>query len=177
MAEQPNFVFKIEVITPDQWKDYQEFRLKSLQDDPSAFGASYEESVLHTEAQIRQKLSNPNRRDYVAKIGDRIVAMANYVLETSMHVRHLAKIHGVFTDPEFRGRGVGFNLLKKILDDLHQNSVTAKVVLGVNNENEAPKNLYKKLGFVQFGLGKKEMKVNGKYYDQAQMELIFEDKL
>ena len=65
-----------------------------------------------------------------------------------------------------------------MLDDLHRNPITARVVLSVNNANEAPKALYKKLGFIQFGLGRKEMKISPKHYsDQAQMELIFEDKL
>jgi RimJ/RimL family protein N-acetyltransferase len=60
---------------------------------------------------------------------------------------------------------------------LHQNPITSRVILSVNNEQEVAKQMYEKLGFVQYGLGKKEMKVDGKYYDMAQMELIFEDKL
>ena len=176
--EQPDFTPQIEILGPENWKEYQEFRLKALKTTPTAFGASFEETVLHTADQIRSKLSNPNRKDYVVRVGGKIIAMANYTLEVPANVKHLAKIHGLFVDQDFQRRGIAESLLKRMLDDLHRNPITARVVLSVNNANEAPKALYKKLGFIQFGLGRKEMKISPKHYsDQAQMELIFEDKL
>ena len=167
----------IEILGPDQWKEYQEIRLKSLKTDPTAFAISYQQFLEQGEEKIRKNLSDPNRKNYIAKIGDKIVALAEYSLETPENVKHLAKIHAVFVDPDFRGKGIGYSLLKRMIDDLHNNPVTVRVVLSVNNENETAKNLYKKLGFVQFGVGEKEMKISGRYYDLAQMELIFRDKI
>jgi len=167
----------IEILVPDQWKEYQEIKLKSLKTDPTAFAISYQQFFEQDEKEIKKDLSDPNCKNYITKIGDRIIALARYSLATPENVKHLATIHAVFVDPDFRGKGIGYSLLKRMIDDLHNNPVTVRVVLSVNNENEAPKNLYKKLGFVQFGVGEKEMKVNGKYYDMAQMELIFKDKI
>ncbi len=123
------------------------------------------------------KLSDPNLKAYIARVDTKIVALAYCTLVIPEHVEHTAKIHAVFVDPDFRGQGIGFAVMKRMLDDLHQIPKISRIVLSVGNAQEAAKNMYKKLGFVQFGLGTKEMKINGRYYDQAQMELIFEDKL
>lgn len=168
---------QIEILGPEQWQDYREIRLKALKSDPTAFGESYEREVVKSEQEIRQKLSNQDYQTYIARIDNKITAMAVSSLEKPQHVEHLAKLHSIFTDPDFRKQGIGSKLLERVLNDLHQNPITSRVILSVNNEQEVAKQMYEKLGFVQYGLGKKEMKVDGKYYDMAQMELIFEDKL
>lgn len=168
---------KIEVLKPEQWQEYREIRLKALKTDPTAFGESYEREMESSEEDLRQRLSDPNYRAYIAKINNKTVALVVYTLVIPKHVGHLAKLHSVFTDPDFRRQGVGEKLLGQVLNDLHQNPVTSRVTLSVGSEQEAAKKMYEKLGFVQYGLGRKEMKVNDKYYDMIQMELIFEDKL
>jgi len=72
---------------------------------------------------------------------------------------------------------MGKKLLARMLDDLHRNSKTSRITLSVGSEQQVAREMYEKLGFVQFGLAKKELKVKGKYYDQIWMELIFQDKL
>jgi len=175
--EQPNFSPKIEILGPEQWKDYREIRLRALKTDPTAFGESYEREITKSEQETRQKLSNPDYKTYIVRIGNKVAAMAVSSLEKPQHVEHLAKLHSIFTDPDFRKQGIGSKLLGQVLKDLHQNLITSRVILSVNNEQEVAKEMYKKLGFVQYGLGTKEMKVDGKYYDMAEMELIFKDKL
>jgi ribosomal protein S18 acetylase RimI-like enzyme len=168
---------EIEIIGPDQWQGYREIRLKSLKTDPTAFGRSYEEEVNFSEEDFRKKLAVSNRFTYIAKVNDKIIALVASSLEQAGNVRHTAEIHGVFVDPDFRNRGVGFKLMKRVLDDLYQNSITSRVILSANNENIPAIKMYEKLGFVKCGLGTKQTKVNGRYYDGIQMELIFEDKL
>jgi ribosomal protein S18 acetylase RimI-like enzyme len=175
--KQQDFILKIEILGPEQWQEYREIRLKALKTDPIAFGASYEQEIKFSEQEIKQKLSGENKKIYIAKLGDKIVALAVSTLEKPEHVEHLAKLHAIFTDPGFRKQGIGSRLLERVLKDLHQNPITSRVILSVNSEQEGARKLYEKFGFTQFGLGRKEMKVKGKYYDQIQMELIFEDKL
>ena len=169
--------FEIEVLTPDQWQEYRGIRLKALKTDPVAFGESYEREEKKSEQEIREKLEDPNRKAYIIKIGDKVCALAVASLVLPGHVNHQANIHAVFTDPDFRRLGLGSKLLGKILNDLHSNPITSRVSLSVGVEQEAARKMYEKLGFKEFGIGHKEMKINGKYYDQVQMELIFEDKL
>jgi len=168
---------KIEILTPEQWQEYREIRLKALKTDPTAFGESYEQEKEKSEQKIISHLSATNYRTYIARIGNKIVALAEYSLTLPAHVEHLAEIHSVFTDPDFRGQKIGPKLIKQMLDDLHKNQKTSRITLSVGSEQKAAIKMYDELGFVQFGIGRKELKVGGEYYDQVQMELIFEDKL
>ena len=167
----------VEILQPDEWEAYKAIRLKALQTDPAAFGVSYEQEAAQSDEAWQQKLAAPGRRMYAAKVGERIAAITGVRFETAAHVDHLATLIAVFTDPDFRNQGIGTKLFEKILADLRENQKVVKVRLSVNNTNEAAKNFYEKVGFEQVGLARKEMRVNGQYYDQAQMELIFEDKL
>ncbi|MES3031915.1 MAG: GNAT family N-acetyltransferase [Patescibacteria group bacterium] len=167
----------IDILGPEQWQEYRAIRLKAFRTDPTAFGESYEREEKKSEAEMRKQLSDPNYRAYVAKIDNKTASLAVYMLFVPQHVEHCAMISSVFTDPEFRRSGLGEKLLRKVLDDLHQNPKITRVRLSVRVDNEAAKKMYEKLGFVQCGIGRKEVKVDGKYYDQAQMDLIFEDKL
>ena len=168
---------KIEILGPEQWQEYREIRLKAFQTDPASFGESYEREAKKSEEEIRKQLQDPNYRAYIARIDNKIVALVVYALIIPKNVEHMARISSVFTDPDFRRQGIGEKLMKRALDDLHQNSITSRIALSVGADKEAARKMYQKLGFVEFGLGRKEIKYNGKYYDQVQMELIFEDKL
>lgn len=168
---------EILILGSDEWELFKDIRLRSLQTDPTAFGVSYEQKAGLSEDEWRSSLSDPNRVMYGVKVGDRLAAIAGTKFETGQHVEHMATLIGVFTDPDFRGKGLSHELIKKILGDLHDNPKIIKVRLSVNETQGAARSLYQKLGFREIGIAKKEMKIGGQYYDQAQMELIFEDKL
>lgn len=55
---------------------------------------------------------NPERRRYLVRLGDRIVAYSEYELEPG----RVVFTHTV-VKPEFEGRGVGSRLAKFVLDD------------------------------------------------------------
>ncbi len=167
----------IEILGPDKWQEYKEIRLKAFKTDPTSFGESYEREEKKTEQQLRTLLGDPNYRAYVAKVGDKIGAMASYSIFVPQHVEHTAMVSTVFVDPDFRRKGLGEKLMQRMLDDLHHDEKTSRVRLSVGTTLTAAREMYKKLGFVEFGIGKREMKVGGKYYDQVHMDLFFEDKL
>ena len=167
----------IKILGPDQWQEYKEIRLNAFQTDPTSFGETYEREEKKSEKELRAQLSDPNYRTYIAKVGDRIVAMASYNIFLPQHVEHTAMISTVFTDPGFRKRGLSEKLMKRVLDDLHNNQKTSRVRLSVGTVHIAAREMYKKLGFVEFGIAKREMKVDGKYYDQVHMDLFFEDRI
>ncbi|MDQ5954143.1 MAG: hypothetical protein QG583_71 [Patescibacteria group bacterium] len=168
---------EVEILNPDQWEELKDFRLFALKTDPIAFGESYDREEKKTEQEIREKLGDLNYKAYVIKIGDKVRALATCNLYLPGRVTHQAQIHAVFTDPDYRKQGLGKNLLEKILKDLHQNPITSRVSLSVSTTQEGAIKMYEKAGFKEFGIGHKELKVDGKYYDLVYMELIFEDKL
>jgi predicted GNAT family acetyltransferase len=168
---------KIEILKPEDWKEYKDIRLLGLKTEPLAYGASYEQEVNLPDEEWQKRLKDPQRNIYVARVEGRAVATAGARFEVAKNVEHLATIVYVFTHPEFRRKGIATMLMTKILDDLHKNNKTIKVRLSVNEVEVAARSMYKKLGFKEIALMEKEMKVGGKYHNQYHMEKLFEDKL
>ena len=168
---------KIIIAGPEHWQEYKTIRLKALKADPIAFGVTYEQDVLLSEEEWKERLFNPFSQTYLAMANDNPVALATVRREKAKNVEHLATINSVFTDPEFRQHGISSKILKNILDDLHANDKTVKVRLSVNVAQESARKMYEKSGFFKVAILPKEMKVNEKYYDQIEMAYIFKDKL
>jgi ribosomal protein S18 acetylase RimI-like enzyme len=82
---------------------------------------------------------------------------------------HKAFVWGVYVAPEVRGRGVGAQLVSHALSYAASALGTGQVNLGVNTRNTAAVALYKKLGFIQYGLERDFLLVNGELHDEYQM--------
>lgn len=162
-------------LTPSNWKEFQEMRLKALKTEPSAFSSSYEEEVNRTEEFLRHKLLDSWA--YAAEIQDRFIAMARVVFEQSKNLSHVAEIVSFFVDPTYDKEKIGRLLLKKIMLDIYKLSSIVKVRCNVNSNQESAIRICKEIGFTEAGMAQKETRVDGTYYDRLYMELIFEDKL
>ncbi|HYC34443.1 MAG TPA: N-acetyltransferase [Candidatus Paceibacterota bacterium] len=167
---------EISLLTPENWQECHEIKLRALRCDPASFGESYDQEAARTEGDIRIQLNDPYCRVYVARIDKKPVALVVAMLLVPKHVIHMARLGYVFTDPEFRRLGIGEKLLAYVINDLKQNPVTTRVALSVGADKTAARKLYEKLGFKEFGFAHNEMRVDGKYIDQVHMELLFEGK-
>jgi ribosomal protein S18 acetylase RimI-like enzyme len=170
---------EIEIIraSSDDWQSLRDIRLKALQTDPTAFGRSYEEEAGNTEEEWRARLEASNRKTYLAKLDGKVVGIGGAKHETGVRTEHMATVIAIFVDPVVRGQQVGSQIMARIMEDLHKDPKVTKVRLSVNEEQAAAKKMYEKFGFKEVGKAKNEIKIGDKYYDQSQMELIFEDKL
>ena len=75
---------------------------------------------------------------------------------------------GLMVDQDFRGRGLGEQLLKKVLD--HGKKMGLKIAkLSVFDDNIPARNLYKKMGLVEYGKLPSGMYRKGKYSDKIYM--------
>ena len=63
--------------------------------------------------------------------------------------------------------------MRRLLDELRSVGWIEKVSLTVNSESRAAVRLYEKLGFAIVGTARRELKVDGSYYDLHTMELHF----
>jgi RimJ/RimL family protein N-acetyltransferase len=68
-------------------------------------------------------------------------------------------------------------LLKHLISIAYARPGIIKIRLSVNSPQETALKLYQKLGFREYGRPKYEVRLNGEYLDQIEMELIFDDKL
>lgn len=63
----------------------------------------------------------------------------------------LINVHDMVVHPDFRGQGIGFQLLNKV-DEMAQARGACKVTLEVLQGNEVAKKLYRKTGFSSYEL-------------------------
>jgi ribosomal protein S18 acetylase RimI-like enzyme len=73
--------------------------------------------------------------------------------------------------PEYRGRGLGEQLLKACLERARASGVT-RVELEVRSDNESGLRLYRRVGFKVEGLKERGMRVDGKYIETTVMALL-----
>lgn len=103
----------------------------------------------------------------VAQVGDGIIAGYSLVLMHS--ATRLARIYSVAVDPDFRGQGVGEQLVRESED---RAAAAGRILmrLEVRKDNRSAINLYRRLGYRQFGTYRD-------YYEDHQDALRFERRI
>ena len=101
----------IQKLSPENWKAFQEIRLKALRSDPLAFSSSYEEEIDRTEEFVKRKIESS--WTYVAVLNNQFIGMVRVVFESGKQLKHMASIVSLFVDPECRKKGIGLALVKK----------------------------------------------------------------
>jgi putative acetyltransferase len=76
--------------------------------------------------------------------------------------------------PEYRGRGVGQQLLAACIDKARSRGIT-RIELEARADNERAIRLYKRMGFVHEVRKARAMRFDGVYFDTVQMSLVFRD--
>ena len=159
-------MLEIKKLPTNRWKDYKNLRLEALKSDTIAFGSSYEEEKYTTEIEWKRKIKNA----LFAMSNDKPIGMLVYVFEHKIKTKHIANIYGVYVRREFRGKGVGKKLLESAILLIKNNRNIIKIDLNVNPKQKAAVKLYEKYGFKPIGILKKDIYVNGKFYDEMIME-------
>ena len=118
----------------------------------------------------------PRSEVFVAEMAGRIVGfqvIEPFVSYTSSmnHVAHM----GTYVRTEHRGRGIGQKLAEATLA-FAQEQEYEKVVIYVMAGNELGLAYYRKLGFEEKGVLRRQTKIQGVYHDEVFMELHFEEQ-
>ena len=156
-------------LPEEEWEKYKEIRLEALKTDPIAFGSSYEEEINRPESHWRNRTVGA----VFAFFGDKIVGLMSYKDEDRLKTKHKSGIYSVYVKPEYRGKKVGKKLLEETLRLIKENKEIIKVNITVNPLQTPAVKLYESFGFKAAGTLSKELLVNGTYYDELLMELLF----
>lgn len=159
-------MIEIRKLHPERWKDFQDLRLEALQSDPLAFSSSYDEEKLLTTDEWKKRVDNT----LFALSNDTPVGMIVYIFNDKIKTNHIANVYGVYVKKEYRGQGIGKQLVEEALKIIQQNAKVSKIHLTVTAEQTAAIALYKKYGFIVVGKLEKELQINGKFYDELVME-------
>jgi len=128
----------------------------------------YKETVQNEAKKISECRKAPGKIIISALSKNEIVgyaAFSNYDLRKTKHSGYLT----IFIKKNFRGKGLGKELMKALITWGRANKIVRKMTLAVFSNNKNAIALYKKVGFKIEGLCPKDMKINGRYYDSVLM--------
>ncbi|MDR4945503.1 GNAT family N-acetyltransferase [Neobacillus cucumis] len=164
---------EIRLLTFKDAKTYWTLRLEALKNHPEAFLSSYEESVQRENPveQMARNFTVKGNYTFGAFAQGELIGMVTLIQEERIKVRHKANIFAMYVTPSKRGIGAGKALLTAAINKAIDLSEVEQINLNVTASNHSAKQLYANLGFKQFGLEKKALKINEKYYDDAYMVL------
>lgn len=147
---------------------FQALRLAGLRLHPDAFGSSFEEEVDRPLDRIGQSLET----GFVAgcERDGTLVGVAGLWIGVSAKTRHRGGLWGVFVDPVARGLGVGERLVAAVIDEAR--GQVEDLILTVSAHNATAIALYRRLGFTDYGLDRRSLKLaDGGYVDELLMRL------
>lgn len=164
----------IRPFMPAEAASYRILRLNCLRENPTAFGTSPEEEESRTLAEVRRSLAADDDTACIlgAFQGDTPIGMMVIRREQKQKSRHKASLNSVYVTSEWRGKGVGRELLAAALDRARAMQGLEQLVLGVSSDNVSAIRLYESVGFVLYGHEPRALKWEGGYMDLLQMILL-----
>jgi len=158
-----------QLLTPNDYLAYRRARLDCLKNFPENFGSTYEE-------ESKVVVENFGESDckyffYGAFCEGVLIGISAFLREPRLKTRHRGDIRQVYVDPAFTGNGIAGTLIKRTIEKAFEDSSIEQITLSVVSANETAVNLYKRLGFVQYGLIENYFKKDDKYTSQIFMIL------
>ncbi len=148
---------------------YRELMLEAYDRHPQAFTSSVRERAVMPlswwEARLTSKL------DVVLGgfEGGTLAGIVGLAFESREKARHKVTLFGMYVSADFRQHGLGYELVQAALAEARKHPVLKLVQLTVTAGNDAAINLYRRCGFIQFGLEPLAVRVGEDYFDKVHM--------
>ncbi|MEK5038501.1 GNAT family N-acetyltransferase [Sporosarcina sp. FSL K6-3457] len=163
---------KVRCLTAQDAEAYLAIRLKALQNNPEAFGSSYEEEKGQPVEKYILRFQSNDSITVGAFVDDQLVGVVTLFRESLAKLQHRANIIAMYVAPDQRGLGIGKSLMVEAIQVANNWAGVEQVYLTVVTTNESAKKLYASLGFEVFGIEKRALKVVDTYFDEEHMVLF-----
>jgi ribosomal protein S18 acetylase RimI-like enzyme len=144
---------------------YRDIRLEGLRRNPEAFGSTFEAENARPLAFFSDRIGGSTT--FGAFHGSELVGIAGLLIHEGKKEAHKGLLVGMYVRPNARKVGVGRRLVETIVEFARHR--IELVQLSVVSDNEAARRLYERLGFVEYGIERKALKQDGRYYDEVLM--------
>lgn len=165
---------QLRVLRESDAPAFRGLRLLALEESPTAFGADPQYERTMALQQMATRIA-PDDGEGSAVLGvfdgDALVAVAGLHREPGLKNRHTAFIWSVYVAPGYRRGGVGSLLLRETIAHARTVEGLRRVNLTVNATNAPALDLYRRLGFVEYGRQPESLFVDGVYHDEILMSL------
>lgn len=161
---------KIQMLGYKDAEKYKLLRLQALQNHPEYFGSTYEQEVGITFEQTKERIRpTANKFTLGAYDDEQLVGLVTFIREFGEKTHHKGHVVGMYVTPEARRKGIGQAMLEKLFEYTRKIEGLEQLNLMVTSTNENAIAVYRSLGFEQYGIEKRAMKVDGRYVDELLM--------
>ena len=145
---------------------YRDIRLEALRLSPEAFGSAFETESVQPIGWFAQRLES-GAVILGAFCGGELVGIVGFVVADGPKRQHKGTLVGMYVRQAARRVGAGRRLVDAALD-LAAQSVELVQLIVVDGTDPALR-LYQSAGFVEYGLERHALKIDGRYYDDILM--------
>ncbi len=156
---------QIRRLEPSEGVAYREIRLEALRLNPEVFGSTFEAESVRPLAHFYERIASCPVFGAFHDAG--LVGMAGFWRREGIKDAHKAMLWGMYVRSNARNRGVGRRLAEAVIGFAREHVEVLQ--LSVVSENQPARRLYASLGFVEYGIERKALKQNGRYYDEILM--------
>lgn len=133
----------------------------------------YGKSVEEEEKFINDISSKENNLFIIAEINGEIVGNLRFTGGPRERTAHTGEF-GVSVLKRYWGNRIGEKLIRYLISWSEEGEIIKKINLIVREDNKKAINLYKKLGFLEEGLIRRDFLIDDKFYDSLLMGLIID---
>lgn len=130
-------------------------------------------SVEQEEDFIENALGKENVLFIIAEVNGKVVGNLNFSGGLRQRTVHVGQF-GVSILKEYWGNGIGEELIKYLISWSKSSGIIRKINLRVRIDNTRGIKLYKKLGFLEEGIAKRDFLINDEFYDSLLMGLLID---
>jgi ribosomal protein S18 acetylase RimI-like enzyme len=156
------------------WDDFDKWnatRTLALDAAPIAFGSSNEDEIPVRKEMFKRNMEQPDH--FILGLFDKenLIGIAGFYRHNQLRVRHKGTIWSVFVHPDFQGKGLGRKLMEEMVSVIFEIDGLERILIGASSINPTAINLYKSLGFEEYGYEPRCLIHEGNYYDEVLMVL------
>lgn len=130
-------------------------------------------SVEQEEEFIVNALNKENALFIIAEVNGKVIGNLNFSGGQRERTAHVGEF-GVSILKEYWANGIGEKLIKYLINWSRHSGIIRKINLRVRTDNTRGISLYKKLGFLEEGIIKRDFLINGEFYDSLLMGLLID---
>lgn len=157
------------ILGENDFEEWNKVRSLGLDVAPFAFGRSNEDELPTRERLFKNNINRTDRFILGLFSDEQLIGISGFFRHEPIKAFHKGTVWSVFVNPDFQGKGHGRKLMDETLKDAWKMESLETILIGVSSDNPTAINLYRSLGFIDYGREPNCLKHEGKYVDEILM--------
>jgi len=159
----------VRVLGANDAEAYRALMLEAYGAYPQAFTSSVAERAAMPLSWWEKRLEGPLDRLLGAYVDGELAGIVGLAFEPREKARHKVTLFGMYVTRAHQHKGLGRRLVEAALDEARQHPRLKVIQLTVTAGNDAAFALYRRCGFIQYGLEPLAVRVGVDYFDKIYM--------